>query len=482
MATLRIKTTATGPRFYARWRDGSRYVERPVGAAWVVPEDSADAKRNAAGEIIGERVGRFVERKGRPSEGQLTPKAATGLLDAVQAAWEREQAEQANELTPEQMKAAKLRERARALDEQAARIEGDQVVTFRDAAEGWFAHRRDVKRLRPSTLSDYRRALDARVLPALGDVPLLRLSEADVVKFRDSLATEKRNPKQGGKPVPALTPRSVNKHLVMVDGILRQACKRSTNGGFDLPSNPAADVEKIADKRVDQTDYLNAGEIASVAAALERGAHRKLNAPAGGKFADNLAALGRKADDLRDAAAVLVAGFAGLRRGEIVGLKWSDVKLSEDRIIVRRAIVDGEEVTPKGKRERVVPLAQPIAEALARLDLARREHADAAGIPAAVGDGAYVFGNALGGPLDPVALTVRYRKACRAIGLREVRWHGLRHSFTTTAREGLSADRVQAIVGHEDAATAQRYTHARSRATDADILTRTIAAEIAAAA
>lgn len=483
MATLRVKKVGDGFRFYARWRDGSAYVERPIGPAWVVPVGDAQEKRNAKGEPIGDTCGSYTDRKGNPADGFFSIKAATGKLDDAQAAWEEERAKKAGDLTPEQVRAAKLRERARQLEEEAARVEGDQVVTFEDAAERWYEHRRDVKRLRQSTLNDYRRALDSRILPVLGSVPLLRLSEAEIVGFRDKLAGEKKPLKKGQRKAdPALSPTTINKYLVVIDGVLRQACKRSTNGGFDLPSNPARDVEKIANRTVDQTEYLSAAEIASVAAALERGAHRSTRKTADGKFSKEVNELARRADDARDAAAALVAGFAGLRRGEIVGLKWTDVRLSEDRIIVRRAIVDGEEVTPKGKKERIVPLAQPVAQALARLDLVRREHAEAADIPPALGDDAYVFGNAFGEPLDPVALTIRYRKACVAIGLREVRWHGLRHSFTTMAREGFSADQVQRIVGHEDAATAQRYSHPRSRSTDADILTRTIAAEVAASA
>lgn len=484
MATLRIKTTATGPRFYARWRDGSKYVERPVGPAWVVPAGDKAEKKNGKGEVIGDRIGTWVEKKGNPTGDYLTPDMATKKISAVEEAWAQEQADKAGELTPEQVKAARLRERARELEEEAARVEGDQVIKFRDAAERWYEHRRDIKGLKPSTLLDYRRALDARILPVLGEKALLRLGEGDIVKFRNDLRKEKKPVKEGddnAKPAElALTPTTINKYLVIIDGILRQACKKSTNGGCDLPSNPATEVEKITFDADDNTVYLRAWEIVAVAAALERGAHRNVKMPAGGEHAKEVNALARKADDVRDAAAVLISGFGGLRRGEVVGLRWRDVSLGDRRLTVAQSIVNKIPGTPKGKEKREVPIAQPVAQALARLDLARREHAAAANIPVALSDDALVFGGALGDALDPVALTIRYRKACRAIGLREVRWHGLRHSFTTMALEGFSADQVQRIVGHKDAATAQNYTHPRSRTTDADTLTRTIEQEIAA--
>ncbi|HET6505612.1 MAG TPA: site-specific integrase [Baekduia sp.] len=200
--------------------------------------------------------------------------------------------------------------------------------------------------------------------------------------------------------------------------------------------------------------------------------------PAGGAFAKDVHRLAREADDVRDAAAVLVSGFAGLRRGEIVGLRWGDVSLMDARIDVRRAVVLGKEVTPKSGKARTVPMARQVAQALADLDAARRAHASAAGFPPALRDADPVFGTTAGDTLDASALTRRYKKACEAIGMRVVRWHGLRHSFVTAAREGFGADRVQQMAGHEDARTAQRYAHARSAADDADRLTAALEAQL----
>jgi transposase len=119
---------------------------------------------------------------------------------------------------------------------------------------------------------------------------------------------------------------------------------------------------------------------------------------------------------------------------------------------------------------RTVPMARQVAQGLADLDRARRAHAQAAGIPAALRVADPVIGTALGDTVDASALTKRYKKACQAIGLRAVRWHGLRHSFVTAAREGFGADRVQQMAGHGDGRTAQRYAHARSAADDATSL------------
>jgi integrase len=457
MATLRVKDQGSGPRIYARWRHDGRMVERPIGAGWLVRDGDAGAKPN------GRTIGAWRERRGRAPEGFYDVQAATQAIPGVMEAWRATQT-----LDPVQAAAARLRAQALALEDQARRLEGDRVVTFKQAAEAWFAHRRDVKRVKASTLRSYRSDLDARILPPLGPVPLNTLGLAHLTSFRDDLAALRDEDDE-----PGLTPRTINKYLTVIGGILGHACRPVEAGGFGLPSNPAQHVDKLGETREDDTDYLSPAEIVAVASALRRGAHRDRDGimPAGGAHAQDVHRLAREADDARDAAAVLIAGFTGLRRGEVVGLRWGDVSLTDERIDVRRAIVLGREVTPKGGRSRTVPMAGQVAQALAELDAARRAHAEAAGIPAALGDDAPVLGTALGDPLDASALVRRYKRACESVGMRVVRWHGLRHSFVTAAREGFTADRVQQFAGHEDPRTAARYAHARSAADDAARLT-----------
>lgn len=463
MATLRVKDQGAGPRIYARWRHESRYIERLLGPGWLVRTGQPGAKPN------GRTIGEWRERRGRPADGFLTVDAATQAIPAAIDAWNA-----TSELDETQAAVARLRAQALALEDQARRLEGDRVVTFKQAAETWYEHRRDVKRVKASTLRSYRSDLDARILPALGTMPLVDVEVGTLTNFRDDLAALRDDDDE-----PGLTPRTINKYLTIVGGILGHACRPADAGGFGLPSNPAPHVDKLGEEREDTTDYLSPADIVSVAAALGRGAHRDAKGvmPAGGAFAKDVHRMARDADDKRDAAAVLIAGFAGLRRGELIGLRWGDVSLTDERIDVRRAVVLGKEVTPKSGKARTVPMARQVAQALADLDAARRGHAEAAGFPPALRDADPVLGNAFGETVDASALTKRYKKACEAIGLRVVRWHGLRHSFVTAAREGFGADRVQQMAGHEDARTAQRYAHARSAADDAARLSALLEAQ-----
>lgn len=342
-------------------------------------------------------------------------------------------------------------------------------MTFRKAAEAWYDHRRDVKGCKPSTLRDYRNALDATILPALGDRALWGLGPADILAFRDGLRTKEKKNAKGETVVVTLAPRTVNKHLVLVDGILRLAGRSIGAGGFELEKNPAKEVEKLR-SRPAKFKPITAYEVVMVADALAAGKHRGV---------DIERTTAERYEDARDSAAVITAGFAGLRLGELLGLQWQDVSLSGSKITVERAIVRGVPGTTKGDKTRVIPMADVVAKALARLDLAAREFAKEAKIPTALSGEAFVFAGVAGGSIDGTNLTKRYRAASLVAGVRVVKFHGLRHTFVTTAREGMSVDRVQAMAGHEDAATAQGYANPESRSTDAALLSETIAAVIA---
>jgi integrase len=477
--TLRIKDQGSGPIIYARWRHEGRPVERRVGRGWFVPAGHADAKSG------GDTIGKWTARRGRAPEGLLTKTAALGLVPSVVETW---RSSQTTSMTPEQHRAAQLREQARLLEEEARRLEGDQQALFRAAAEAWYCHVRDVKRLKRSTLEDHRTALDARILPVLGPEPLTWLGVGTLIAFRDGLArVPNDNADDDSK---ALKARTVNKYLIIVGAILNFACRSIEAGGFGLPSNPAREVDKLGEGGKEDIEVLTPAEIVAVAAALKRGAHRKAPRVGVGKRTKGRNTKERTPsgaerarmtfEDARDACAVLIAGFAGLRRSELVGLRRRRVSLLEGRIDVRRAIVNGWEDTPKSGEGRETLVTRLVAQAIAELDDARRVHAELAGIAPAMGDDDFLLGNALGNAMDPSALVRRYKKACAAIGLRVIKFHGLRHSFVTAAREGFSADRVQQLAGHEDPRTAQGYAHPRSRADDADRLSDQLDSLIAA--
>jgi integrase len=89
-----------------------------------------------------------------------------------------------------------------------------------------------------------------------------------------------------------------------------------------------------------------------------------------------------------DGAICLTAAFTGLRRGEVLALRWRDIDFDASAIRVRASYVAGQLSTPKSGKVRSVPMAPHVASALARLGQRERF----------VGDDDFVFAGQTGLP------------------------------------------------------------------------------------
>lgn len=174
---------------------------------------------------------------------------------------------------------------------------------------------------KPSTLRDYRSNREAHLLPAFGDQALESITAASIEAWRTTLT--------------GLSPRTKNKLLVVMHGVFRRA-----QHVWGLPSNPVARVEKYRQQSSGDIDVFAAEEVL---------------------------ALVRAAASERDAAIYLVAAFTGLRRGELLALRWREGDFAGSVIRVRSSYAAGQLTTPKSGKVRSVPMALGVAEALARL-------------------------------------------------------------------------------------------------------------------
>ena len=171
-------------------------------------------------------------------------------------------------------------------------------------------------------------------------------------------------------------------------------------------------------------------------------------------------ALLRAADSEQDAAIYLTAAFTGLRQGELVALRWRDVDFSGSAIRFRASYTNGHLTSPKSGKIRSVPMAQRVAEVLARLG--QREFF--------TDDDDIVFAGITGGYLDGSALSKRYRAALRRAGLRPLRFHDLRHTFGTRVIGVADIRRVQEWMGHANVQTTMQYLHYVPRPQDAALV------------
>jgi integrase len=149
----------------------------------------------------------------------------------------------------------------------------------------------------------------------------------------------------------------------------------------------------------------------------------------------------------------IVATLAGLRIGEILGLRWGRVHLDQCTLEVEETCYKGVFGTPKSKASRRgTPLAPVVVQAL---DAHRLRCLDTSA-------NALVFSKGDNEPLSADNLRKkRLASACRRAGLRRIDWHTLRHTYSTLLHDLGTPIRVQqTLLGHSSAATTMDvYTH-----------------------
>jgi integrase len=298
-------------------------------------------------------------------------------------------------------------------------------ATFADAASEymrWLEHDRQRK---PSTLRDYRSIIRAHLLPAFGRERLEDITADGVERWSASLAASDR-----------MNNRTRLKILTVLHGVMQRA-KRV----WKLPRNPIADVEKPVQRKSTEIAVFSP---------------------------EDIMALVREADSEQDAAIYLTAAFTGLRRGELVALRWRDVDFARRHIRVTGSYTERALSTPKSGRARSVPLAPNVAETLARLVQRSQRSAD----------DDLVFPGVGGGYLDASALYRRYKAALRRARLRDLRFHDLRHTFGTQVigNPQVSILQLKEWMGHADIDTTMKYLHFAPRASDADLIADAFAA------
>jgi integrase len=150
----------------------------------------------------------------------------------------------------------------------------------------------------------------------------------------------------------------------------------------------------------------------------------------------------------------VLALYLGLRRGELLGLRWADLDLTGGVLEVRQTLqrIDGElrAVSPKTRSSRrTVPLIQVCVEALRRHRQHQARERLAAG--SAWQDTGYVFTSTTGTPIEPDNLRRSWYPLRQAAGLDGVVFHGLRHTCVTLLLNlGVPPHIVRDIAGHAD--------------------------------
>jgi integrase len=296
-------------------------------------------------------------------------------------------------------------------------------MTLAVFAREWLDTYPDQKGLKRSTREGYKSIVEVHLIPALGGQ---WLDAIDVDELERYLATKRR---QG------YAPRTLNRHLNLLHELFKGAAKRGL-----VRSNPVRDVDRPKEPRK-HWRILSPVEIGAVERAFEE--------------------LAAEADAeerpwLEQARTIFLTVLgAGLRRGEILGLRWRDVTLADPEgatLRVRETYVRNQVDTPKSEAgERTIALAEPLADELF-------QHR---GRTRFSGDDERVFCNPrTGGPADHK----RYAESLKAaLAKSKVTgpmrpFHDGRHSaITNAAAAGMSPEALMVRSGHSDYATTRGY-------------------------
>jgi integrase len=402
--------------------------------------------------------------------------------------------EDAVALVPDLIDAYRQREAQLAAAMSAAQAEAERPRTFRELAHAWRASL-DRKGTKPSTLvgydamlaepgEAYKRGNGTKVgyiMTALGEIPAADVTAGDVEALLTTIAST------------GATARTVEKHRIMVRSILNygiretkraRAGKHASDGhDYRLTVNAAQVAEGPRQRSTRVLVYYLPEELEAIARALAEGSHRHprqhhqrvCNRSATQEcdcqpdyrvgsmsFGDRETAEAYLRDhrdeaqlraDLQDAAAVRVSAYTGLRLGELLALRWSDIDWSGSALTISRAISAGRETTPKSGKVRRVPLPDQAITALE--GLSRRDDFTE--------PGELVFCNVVTGRrLDDSALRRRYKEAQAVAGIHALRWHDLRHTYgSLLAASGEELVTIKAAMGHANISTTEVYLHAR---------------------
>jgi integrase len=172
-------------------------------------------------------------------------------------------------------------------------------------------------------------------------------------------------------------------------------------------------------------------------------------------------------------AAYLTLFMVGLRRGELLGLRWQDVDLATGVLHVRQTvgrvydrdatgpsktkIIFSESKTEKSRR--TIPIPEACVAALRQYRARQAEEKLKLG--QAYEDAGLVFCQLNGKPIDPRNMNLYFSQALKRAGLPSIRLHDARHTFATWLLEqGVSLKVVQTLLGHGSiAVTADIYSH-----------------------
>ena len=172
---------------------------------------------------------------------------------------------------------------------------------------------------------------------------------------------------------------------------------------------------------------------------------------------------------------ILFAAFYGLRRSEVLGLRWDAIDFEAGTLTIRHIVtsanIEGKHILIQADRAktssslRTLPLVEGFAQRLKELKEQQEYNERLCGNCYNKKYKGYLFVDEMGNLILPNAVSENFGKLLKAHGLRHIRFHDLRHSCASLLlKQGVPMKQIQEWLGHSDiSTTANIYAHLDSQ-------------------
>ncbi|RHO17056.1 site-specific integrase [Butyricicoccus sp. AM18-35] len=316
------------------------------------------------------------------------------------------------------------RDATRAFNEHKVKMDkGTQIMpseyTFAQWLDYWY---KDIilPQIEETTAYGYRGMIENYLKPQLGEIRLQKLTARDIQQYYTWLMDEKE-----------LSPNTVIKHHNLLTNTLNAA---------------------------EQQEYITKNPMRAVSPPKKRQREAKFYTP------EQLGTLLDKAVGTRIELPVYICAYLGLRRGELCGLRWSDVDLEHQTITIENTRTQaGKKEIEKGTKTASSTRTLYLPDTLCDMLKAAKEHQQAcrAEYKNVYDDNDYVVVMEDGRPFRPNYLSELFGKFLADNDLPKIVLHELRHTFASLSNQaGIPAYNIGKALGHSTPATTQKiYTH-----------------------
>ncbi|MCH9682907.1 MAG: tyrosine-type recombinase/integrase [Deltaproteobacteria bacterium] len=254
-------------------------------------------------------------------------------------------------------------------------------------------------REKPSSVASKESILRIHLLPHLGHRRLDAIEQEDIQRLKAKLTGR--------------ASKTVNNVLTVLNTLLRTAVEWKVIEQMPVRIR----LLKVAQRKIDFYDFDEYEQLVDAATEVDSGV----------------------------LVLVLLGGEAGLRRGEMIGLEWTDIDFRRRLLTVERAVWRGHVTLPKGNRLRTLPMTQRLTR-----ELKRHRHLR----------GPRILCREDGQPTTAKIVRNWLGRAQRRANMKLKGPHTLRHTFCShLAMRGAPARAIQEVAGHAHLATTQRYMH-----------------------